>query len=58
MYYGNEKNNFDYKWIVIKIKILYNNNRKEKNVVDFYTKTDFSQNSELNNYVRELCEIK
>lgn len=29
MYYGNEKNNFDYKWIVIKIKILYNNNRKE-----------------------------
>lgn len=31
---------------------------KEKNVVDFYTKADFSQNSELNNYVRELCEIK
>ena len=31
---------------------------KEKNVVDFYAKADFSQNSELNNYVRELCEIK
>ncbi len=31
---------------------------KGKNLVDFYTKTDFSQNSELNNYVRELCEIK
>ena len=31
---------------------------KEKNVVDFYTKADFSQNSELHNYVKQLCNIK
>ena len=31
---------------------------KEKNVVDFYTKTDYSQNSELNNYIKKLCKIK
>lgn len=31
---------------------------KEKNVVDFYTKADFSQNSELYNYVKKLCKIK
>ena len=31
---------------------------KEENVVDFYTEADFSQNSELNGYVRKLCKIK
>ena len=31
---------------------------KEKNVVDFYTKADFSQNGELYNYVKKLCKIK
>ena len=31
---------------------------KEKDVVDFYTKADFSQNSELYNYVKKLCKIK
>lgn len=31
---------------------------KEKNVVDFYTKADFSQNSELQDYVKRLCKIK
>lgn len=31
---------------------------KEENVVDFYTKADFSQNSELYNYVKKLCKIK
>lgn len=31
---------------------------KEENVVDLYTKTDFSSNGELNNYVRKLCKIK
>lgn len=31
---------------------------KEENVVDFYTKADFSQNSELYNYVKRLCKIK
>lgn len=31
---------------------------KEKDVVDFYAKADFSQNSELYNYVKKLCKIK
>lgn len=31
---------------------------KEKDVVDFYAETDFSQNSELYNYVKKLCKIK
>jgi len=31
---------------------------KEKNVVDFYTEANFSQNSELNKYIRKLCRIK
>ncbi len=30
---------------------------KEKVIVDFYAKADFSQNSELYNYVKELCQI-
>lgn len=31
---------------------------KEKQVVDFYAKTDFSKNSDLYNYVKKRCEIK
>lgn len=31
---------------------------KEKKVVDFYTKADFSKNSELYNYVRKICKVK
>lgn len=31
---------------------------KEKNVVDFYTIADFSQNSDLYNYIKKLCNIK
>lgn len=31
---------------------------KEENVVDFYTKADFSQNSELYNYVKKICKIQ
>lgn len=31
---------------------------KEKNVVDFYSKSDFSQDSELYNYIKKLCKIK
>lgn len=31
---------------------------KKENVVDFYTKADFSQNSKLCNYVKKLCRIK
>ncbi len=31
---------------------------KEKDVVDFYTTADFSQNSELYNYVKKLCKIR
>lgn len=30
---------------------------KEKAIVDFYAKADFSQSSELYNYVKELCQI-
>lgn len=31
---------------------------KEKNVVDFYTKADFSEDSELCHYIKKLCKIK
>lgn len=31
---------------------------KEKNVVDFYTQADFSQNGELYNHIKKLCKIK
>ena len=31
---------------------------KEKDVVDFYMKADFSSGSELNDCVRKLCKIK
>jgi len=31
---------------------------KEKDVIDFYTKADFSQNSELYNYVKKICKIR
>lgn len=31
---------------------------KEKNIVDFYMKADFSSGSELNNCVKKLCGIK
>lgn len=31
---------------------------REKNVVDFYTEADFSENSELHNYIKKLCKIK
>lgn len=34
------------------------NSIKEKGVVDFYTEADFSKNSDLYNYVKELCKIK
>lgn len=30
---------------------------KERDVVDFYTEADFSQNGELYNYVKKLCRI-
>ncbi len=31
---------------------------KERDVVDFYTEADFSQNGELYNYVKKLCRIR
>lgn len=31
---------------------------KKNNVVDFYTKADFSENSDLYNYIKKICEIK
>jgi len=31
---------------------------KEQDVVDFYSETDFSQNSVLYNYIKKLCKIK
>lgn len=31
---------------------------KEKNVVDFYAKADYSQKGELNSYVKKICKIK
>ena len=30
---------------------------KEKDVVDFYTKSDFSKNSDLERYVKKICKI-
>lgn len=33
-------------------------NIKEKNVVDYFTISDFSRNSELYNLIKHLCEIK
>lgn len=31
---------------------------EKENVINFYTKADFSQNGELYNYVKKLCKIK
>lgn len=31
---------------------------KEKNIVNFFTKADFTPNSDLNNYIKKLCNIK
>lgn len=31
---------------------------KKENIVDFFTKADFSQNSKLCNYIKKLCKIK
>ena len=41
-------NNFDSKDIAL---------MKEKNVVDYFVKADYSSNSELNNIIKKLCNI-